>query len=156
MRKKREGVWKGKKEEKNPPLLRSNWSFSLCWPSAPSGRGEGGRGEGFGQKKPRSLILIKKHWEHQRPTQNLYHSGAPTIATILKLGRHSVSSSEAGARARVTQGLGDFKVLKVSGKFALTPPHLRDWLLLNKLSAGRGKKKVGDDDNWQLWADNSN
>lgn len=41
-------------------------------------------GEGFGQK-PRSLILIKKHREHQRPTQNLYQSGAPTIAMILKL-----------------------------------------------------------------------
>lgn len=52
----------------------------------------------------------------------------------------------------MTQGLGDFKVLKVSGKFALTSPHLIDWLLLNKLLAWGGG--VGDDDNWQLWGDN--
>lgn len=52
----------------------------------------------------------------------------------------------------MTQGLGDFKVLKVNGKFVLTSPHLGDWLLLNKLSAGRGGE-VGDD-NWQPWVDN--
>lgn len=41
-------------------------------------------GEDFGQK-PQSLILIKKHKEHQRVTPNLYQSGAPTIPMILKL-----------------------------------------------------------------------
>ncbi len=65
-----------------------------------------------------------------------------------------MSSSEAGAGARVTQGLGDFKVLKVNGKFVLTSPQLGDWLLLN-FSLLEGKK-VGDDDNWQLWVDNGN
>lgn len=42
-------------------------------------------GGGALAKKTQSLILIKKHKEHQRLTRNLYQSGAPTIAVILKL-----------------------------------------------------------------------
>lgn len=50
-----------------------------------------------------------------------------------------MSSSEAGAGARLTQGLGDFKVLKVNEKFVLTSPHLGNWVLLKKVSAEEKK-----------------
>lgn len=93
-------------------------------------------GEGFGQK-PRSLILIKKHKEHQRPTSNLYQSGAPNPHDIKTPRRLSVSSSEAGRGARVTPGLEDFKVLKVNGKVELSSPNVSDWPPLNKLSTER-------------------
>lgn len=95
--------------------------------------------------KPRSLILIKK------PIENIKDQPQPLSVwsthnphDIKTPGRHAVSSSKASKRARVTQGLGDFKFLKVKVKIALTSsPHLVDWLLLSKLYAGR-KIKVGD------------
>lgn len=56
---------------------------------------------GLWPKKPLSLILIKKHKEHQRLTPNLYQSGAPTNGMILK-----VLSAIQCQVLRKAQGLG--------------------------------------------------
>lgn len=67
-----EKCMEGKRRGKNPPLLK------YTGPSISAGpllQMEGG-GRALA-KNPQSLILIKKHKEHQRPTPNLYQSGAP-------------------------------------------------------------------------------
>lgn len=154
--KEEEGVYR--REEKTGGGKSSSLEVALVLQSLLSPcRLEEGRGKrALAKKKPWSLILIKKHKEHQRPTPNLYQSGAPTIPVILKLpGAIQCQVLKQAQRLGWLRGWGTLRSWRSMEKFVLTffSPQ---WLAAaESLFAGR-KKKVGADDNWQLLVDNGN